>query len=240
MPYGLYFSGGVDSSLLASFHDFRHVYTYNDADYQTEFLQTFPRILHHLDYPISSFSPFGLWKLAEEAAKEVKVVISGEGADELFGGYIRYILPHFNSLARAQFPSYGEMFQPAENVNDAGMREFNHNMRELLRMGDRMAAAFGLENRCPFLDRRIIEFAFSLPYHWKISVADLENIHTKLILQKILYRRNPKYQPIEKTGLFCSVNRWLGASEEGYGKKTYMEYQQKLWKQSVSSTPIGA
>ena len=40
-----------------------------------EFKKIFPKILWHLDYPVSSFSPFALWKLAEVASKKVKVVL---------------------------------------------------------------------------------------------------------------------------------------------------------------------
>jgi len=71
------------------------------------------------------------------------------------------------------FPSYGDMFPHRDML----WEEFNGNMRELLRMGDRMASAWGIENRCPFLDRRIIEFAFSLPMEHKIKEFSREEIN---------------------------------------------------------------
>lgn len=224
VPYGLYFSGGIDSSLIRTFHYFPRVFSYKDNDYAEEFKRVFPKILWHLDYPVKSFSPFGLWKLAEMASKSVKVVISGEGADELFGGYIRYILPQFQYQARQELPSYKGMFPEPRSVNEMGWEEFNGNLRELLRMGDRMAAAFGLENRCPFLDRRVIEFAFSLPENFKI-----QGLKTKVILRDILSKRNPKYAFPEKQGLYCSVNSWLG-NEDEYSKEQYLKYQNSLWK----------
>ena len=162
VPYALYYSGGIDSSLISTYHKFKHKFTYKDGNYAKEFRKKFPKILWHLDYPVKSFSAFGLYKLAELAKKKVKVVISGEGADELFGGYIRYVRPHFNFLAQKTFPSYTGMFQNGESVSEAGWREFNGNLGELLRMGDRMSSAHGIENRCPFLDKRIIQFSFSL------------------------------------------------------------------------------
>jgi len=222
VPYGLYLSGGVDSTLISTFHNFEHTFTYQDKDYQEEFLEKFPKILWHLDYPISSFSAFGLYKLAEEASKKVKVVLSGEGADELFGGYVRYIQPHFNSLAQKKFPSYRSMFQPAKNVQQSGLEEFNGNLRELLRMGDRMASAFSIENRCPFLDKRIINFAFSLPEEYKIN-----GLNTKVILNRILKKRKPDYKEIEKQGMYCSVNNWLGESDP-LDKKMYTTYQHEI------------
>lgn len=223
VPYALYYSGGIDSSLIDTFHDFKYKFTYQDKDYSKEFKRIAKKIFWHLDYPIESFTPFGLWKLAEMASKKVKVVLSGEGADELFGGYIRYVLPQFNYVARSKLPSYQSMFQPAKSVNEYGWEEFNGNMQHLLRMGDRMASAFGLENRCPFLDKRIIEFAFSLPNHMKIN-----GLETKTILRRILEKRNPKYKHIEKKGLYCSVNKWIG-SKEKFSKKDYLKYQEDMF-----------
>lgn len=223
VPYGLYLSEGVDSNLIRTFHNFEHEFTYKDGDFEKEFKEILPKILYHLDYPISSFSAFALWKLAEQASKKVKVVLSGEGADELFGGYIRYVAPHFNFQAQKKFPSYEKMFFPAEDVHTAGKREFQGNLRELLRMGDRMSSAFGIENRCPFLDRRIINFAFSLPMDWKIS-----GLETKIILRNILKKRNPSYTEVEKHGLYVRVPEFLG-EENRFSKLKYKELQEKIW-----------
>lgn len=220
VPYGLYFSGGIDSSLISTYHPFEHQYTYEDGDYKEEFLEVFPKILWHLDYPTKHFSPFALWKLAERASKEVKVILSGEGADELFGGYVRYVPNEFNRLAREEFPSYKGFFPYTDMLGE----EFNGNLRELLRLGDRMAGAWGVENRCPFLDKRVIEFAMSLPMRHKIS-----GFKTKVILCELLKRRNPSYRFREKEGLFCSVNEWIG-SKDGFGKDDYMKLQKSLCK----------
>lgn len=222
VPYGLYLSGGVDSTLISTYHNFEHTFTYEDGNYAQEFKRVFPAIVYHLDEPIDSFSPFGLWKLAEQAnRKGVKVVLSGEGADELFGGYVRYVPNALNVKAHIEFPSYKNMF-PISN-QDLGWIDFNGKMKGLLRMGDRMASAWGIENRCPFLDRRIIEFAFSLPPNLRAYGYD-----TKIILRNILERRKQDYVPQEKHGLYCSVNKWLGENDK-LDKTVYMQYQHKLW-----------
>jgi len=232
VPYGLFLSKGVDSTLISSFHDFQHTFTYEDGDYKDEFLRTFQKILWHLDGPVQSFSPFGLWKLSEQARDAgVKVILSGEGADELFGGYVRFIPPSLAREARLRYPSYKAMFPGANNVNNLGWREFNGNMRELLRMGDRMTSAFGIENRCPFLDKRIIEFAFSLPHEAKIQGFD-----TKILLNKVLMKRRPDYIPVEKHGLYCSVNKWIGTGDK-FGKELYTRYQHRLWRDLQLSSP---
>lgn len=220
VPYGLYKSGGVDSTLISTYHDFDHKFTYTDGDYSKEFKNVFPKILWHLDYPVKTFSPFGLWKLAEQArTNEVKVVLSGEGADELFGGYVRFVPNEFNRKAQEAFPSYKALFP----YRDMMREEFQGNMQELLRMGDRMASAHGVENRCPFLDRRVIEFAFSLPVELKINGYD-----TKIVLRELLKKRMPEYKFEEKHGLYCSVNKWISSSDK-FDKTAYIRYQEELY-----------
>ena len=55
-----------------------------------EFVECLPRIVWHLDDPLGDASAVPLWFVAREARRHVGVVLSGEGADELFGGYHNY------------------------------------------------------------------------------------------------------------------------------------------------------
>lgn len=223
VPYALYLSDGIDSNLINSFHDFAKTYTYDDQEYSKEdFEKTIRQIVWHLDYPLDSFSSFALWNLAKTArADGFKVVLSGEGADELFGGYVRYVPRGLNLKAQKEFPSYPKLF-PVEK-EDPGFHDFNGKMKGLLRMGDRMASAHGIENRCPFLDRRIIEFAFSLPDELRCYGFD-----TKVILKRILKKRNPSFQEKEKHGLFVRVNEHLGGTRP-FSKGAYLALQNQIW-----------
>jgi asparagine synthase (glutamine-hydrolysing) len=58
-----------------------------------EFFHYLPRIIWHLDDPMAEAAAVPLWFVAREASKQVKVVLSGEGSDELFGGYKIYHQP---------------------------------------------------------------------------------------------------------------------------------------------------
>jgi asparagine synthase (glutamine-hydrolysing) len=71
-----------------------------------EFFSHLPRIIWHLDDPMADAAAVPLWFVAREASKHVKVVLSGEGADELFGGYAIYRQP---GLVRAgeRLPEWG-------------------------------------------------------------------------------------------------------------------------------------
>ncbi|MDO8729195.1 MAG: asparagine synthase (glutamine-hydrolyzing) [bacterium] len=58
-----------------------------------EYFKVLPKVVWYFDEPVADPSALGLYFLAREAAKHVKVVLSGEGADELFGGYNIYLEP---------------------------------------------------------------------------------------------------------------------------------------------------
>ncbi len=58
-----------------------------------EYLKNLPNIAWHFDQPVADPSAVALYFLAREASKKVKVVLSGEGSDELFGGYNIYREP---------------------------------------------------------------------------------------------------------------------------------------------------
>lgn len=58
-----------------------------------EFLEELPRVVWHMDEPVADPASIPLYFVAKEARKHVTVVLSGEGADELFGGYTIYREP---------------------------------------------------------------------------------------------------------------------------------------------------
>jgi len=58
-----------------------------------EYFNILPKAIWHFDEPVADPSAIGLYFVAREARKHVTVVLSGEGADELFGGYNIYLEP---------------------------------------------------------------------------------------------------------------------------------------------------
>ena len=71
-----------------------------------EFAAKLPQIIWHLDDPMADAAAIGLWFVAREARRQVKVVLSGEGADELFGGYGIYYQPGVVRAA-TKLPGWG-------------------------------------------------------------------------------------------------------------------------------------
>jgi asparagine synthase (glutamine-hydrolysing) len=91
----------------------RHV---TKVDSQAEFVAALPEIVWYLDEPVADPALVPLFFIAREARKHVKVVLSGEGADELFGGYTIYREPlslrPFDYLPRPVRRSLGKASKP--------------------------------------------------------------------------------------------------------------------------------
>ena len=134
-PVGAFLSGGVDSATLCALaaESVPDLLTftvgferegYSEIDDATatatalgvksvpyvispaEFVACLPRIIWHLDDPMADAAAVPLWFAAREARKHVRVVLSGEGADELFGGYGVYYQPGVVRAGQA-LPGWG-------------------------------------------------------------------------------------------------------------------------------------
>ncbi|MGV2448036.1 UNVERIFIED_CONTAM: asparagine synthase (glutamine-hydrolyzing), partial [Bacillus sp. ATCC 13368] len=122
VPVGSFLSGGIDSSFIVSIAKQinpkiktfsvgfeREGYSEINVAEETanalnvenisyvispeEFLAELPKIIWHMDDPLADPAAVPLYFVAREARKQVKVALSGEGADELFGGYNIYREP---------------------------------------------------------------------------------------------------------------------------------------------------
>lgn len=115
---GSYLSGGVDSSYVVSvakpdktfsvgfdesgfdetkmakdFSNLMNVKNYGKYISKEDFFNSLPKVQYYTDEPHANLSTVPLLFLSELASKEVKVVLSGEGSDEMFGGYNEYLEP---------------------------------------------------------------------------------------------------------------------------------------------------
>lgn len=119
VPLGVYLSGGIDSSsivaMMKEFSDdistyslaFEHDKIGNELKYakkvseyfgtrhneiiiSTDIIKELPKIVWHLDEPMSDPAAVPVYYLSKEAKKNVTVILTGDGADELFAGYDQY------------------------------------------------------------------------------------------------------------------------------------------------------
>ena len=116
---GSFLSSGVDSSIIATLSNVDKTFTvgydnkkYSEIDYakdlsdkigvkniskkitKEEFFDKFSMIQYYMDEPLADASAAALYFVANTASKHVKVALSGEGADEIFGGYNIYHEPY--------------------------------------------------------------------------------------------------------------------------------------------------
>ena len=237
VPIGVLLSGGVDSSGIATFvkqagadlttfnigfpdlNEFeysravaaglglKHVEVTTTPE---ELASLLDKVILALDHPIADPACFPLYRLAEELKEHVTVVLSGEGGDELFGGYPQYHFLYtrrlpYNARFRAfmekswYFCEYREFLrdQTIAAVAERHKKYFDelpllngmlaYDMKtwlpeNLMMKADKILMAHSLEGRFPFLDKQLVEFASRIPQTFKISPGGV----SKWILKKML------------------------------------------------------
>ena len=190
--------------------------TFGEAD----FWRILPEVAWALDDPTADYATLPTYKLAEAARGTLTVVLTGEGGDELFGGYGRYrralrpawlggrpaeprgtapeVLAHWRDAARA--PRGATPLQAAQWADIATWLP-----NDLLLKLDRCLMAHGLEGRTPFLDPEVAAFAWPLPDRLKVRGG-----YGKWLLRKWLERACPAADPwAKKQGFTVPVDTWI-------------------------------
>ena len=258
VPYGLFLSGGIDSSaiavLMARASD-RPVTAYTcgfdapgardergqaetlaralNLDWretsftEEDFWRIAPEVAWAMDDPTSDYAALPTYKLAEAAKGTLTVVLTGEGGDELFGGYGRY--------RRALRPAWlgGRPPEPqiqARDLKDGGRAALARwrlatapppgltRLRQaqardiagwlpddLLLKLDRCLMAHGLEGRTPFLEPELAAFALALPDRFKVRGGQ-----GKWLLRRWLNGACPAADAFgKKKGFTVPVAHWI-------------------------------
>lgn len=273
VPVSMFLAGGLDSPLIAKLSGVKESLTCQFDEFKAtideegyvvdlaerigltanmvrptrrEFFEDLPRLAYHLEMPTGSFSVFPLYRLAKAARQRgYKVILSGEGSDELFGGYVRneLLLDETSRTAGPKETHYAgmmgryrgsdlerfcrmasrsglsgaalmeaylhDLWSPSRTaLQNLSLIETKVFLQPLLQMGDRMCMAHGVENRCPFLDHRLVEFAFSLS-----DALRFRDGMGKWIVHKAAEKILPPgtrllTRPI-KDGLPTPVNQWI-------------------------------
>jgi asparagine synthase (glutamine-hydrolysing) len=144
VPYGAFLSGGLDSSTIVALmtrHSGQPVNTFSvgfrEARYSElpyarmvaeqfgtrhsellvsadDLMQYLPTLIHHGDSPVAEASNIPIYLISKEAARSVKMVLTGEGSDELLGGYPKHSAERFAALYRAIIPPalHGRVIEP--------------------------------------------------------------------------------------------------------------------------------
>ncbi|WKT81961.1 asparagine synthase (glutamine-hydrolyzing) [Thermosynechococcus sp. PP45] len=328
VPLGAFLSGGVDSSTVVAlmqslssqsvktFSIGFYEDAYNEAQYakavaqhlgtdHTEYYLTgqeardvIPKLTHLYDEPFADSSQIPTHLVSMIARQEVTVALSGDGGDELFGGYVRYLLTpailgkierlpkpvrrtlasllkklsprqwdqlfgglsiflpqnlryttigdkiaklaklcemtsdkevYLSFLSLIDLPSQFVLNSQEPLLIQEKLDQLSHQLPfesymmaldlltylpdDILVKVDRAAMGVSLETRIPFLDHRIVEFAWTLPLEMKIRQQQ-----GKQVLRKLLYRYVPP--PLierPKMGFGIPLAQWLRSELRDWG-----------------------
>jgi asparagine synthase (glutamine-hydrolysing) len=124
-----------------------------------DFVDNIERVIYHLDYPVAGPGSFPQYMVSRLAAQHMKVVLGGQGGDEIFGGYARYLLAYFEQCIKAAIDGTmhaGNFVVTYESIIPqlGTLREYKPLMQEFWRdglFGDLDERYFRLINRAPDL-----------------------------------------------------------------------------------------
>jgi asparagine synthase (glutamine-hydrolysing) len=142
--------------LLAEERGFRlHEQTIGASD----FVDSIRDVVYHLDYPVAGPGSFPQYMVSRLAAQHMKVVLGGQGGDEIFGGYARYLLAYFEQCIKAAIDGTmhdGNFVVTYESIIPqlGTLREYKPLMQQFWRDGlfdDLDARYFRLIDRAPDL-----------------------------------------------------------------------------------------
>jgi len=264
VPYGMFLSGGLDSSavlaMMARLNErpvkaftvgfgsgqvaderaqARAVAKALGAEHvevefrEGDFWRLLPEVARAMDDPAADYAVLPTYKLAATArAAGLKVILSGEGGDELFGGYGRYrsvIRPWWlgGRLLRARGALEklgvlrGDLAGWRDGIAAAELRAASPQRtrlqvaqatdcadwlpNDLLGKLDRCLMAHGIEGRTPFLDPVVADFAFRLPDSLKVRRG-----LGKWLLRRWLAEHLPAAEPLaRKRGFTVPVGDWI-------------------------------
>lgn len=211
VPLGVYLSGGLDSTIIAAIvaqrhpgvHSFavgvedstdlanaRHAAEYlgtqhHEAIYTVEdMLEALPHVIYHLESfdPLLVRSAIPNFFLARLTREYVTVVLTGEGADELYAGY-HYLKEIDDEQALTE-----ELVTLTETL-------YNCNLQRC----DRMTMAHSIEARVPFLDVDFIELSLKVPKHDKIHPETqtekwaLRQAFSDILPDQVAWRRKEQF-----------------------------------------------
>ena len=149
-------------------------------------LAQLPALVVGRDAPFCRPADVALYLLAREASRHVKVALSGDGGDEILGGYRRHTF--LRGLSQPKVKANGLFVIPVRQPGEPETGELRQILYyeqtgwladNLLERTERMSTVASLDLRTPFLDHRVAEYVSTLP-----DAARVRGLSTKWILRK--------------------------------------------------------
>lgn len=222
-PVGCVLSGGLDSSTVAKLAGDLPVFTgyyaekgFDERHYARmvvssdrheilitpdDFVEHFDDMVRAIKPPYQGMGTFGQYMVGKYIADntEVRCLLSGEGSDELFGGYPRLLM-----VAGAPLPdNYGGYQLPPGYPTDirAALDYDFDRLGDLLAVDDQCMEAHGLSAFAPFTDERIVAYAHGLPLFLRIGKRHLRDTVRGIVPDPIINRT-------DNMGFPCPLVEW--------------------------------
>lgn len=216
---GCFLSSGIDSSYVSSYFPGQKAFTvgfdfgqkYNEITwaqnlakkvginhyYKTitseEFWNAIKKVQYHMDQPLADPSCIALYFVSKLASEHVKVVLSGEGADELFGGYTIYNEPRVFKLYQQILPQKVRTFL----ANTVKKIPFRFKGRSFIIRGEHT------------VENKFIGNAFMFSKEDKEKLLKNPSLATRpQDLCKKLYKRAKNYDDVTKMQ-YLDINMWM-------------------------------
>ena len=203
-------------------HDYK--IKFNEVSFtEDDFWNTIPFAAKKIDDPIADYAILPTFKLAAVASKKFKVAITGEGGDELFGGYGRYRHHNFlkKNFFKGAFRNLGKFnnnywkFETSqtfiENLSLTRVQKqqffdyYNWLPNNLLVKLDRCLMTYGMEGRTPLIDRKLFENFFFIKDNYKIN-----NGFGKFLIRNFIKSKVKYYDAFtKKEGFTIPIEKWL-------------------------------
>lgn len=128
------------------------------------FIESIRKVIYHLDYPVAGPGSFPQYEVSKLAAQHRKVVLGGQGGDEIFGGYTRYLVAYFEQCIKAAIDGVshnGKFIVTYESIipNLVALKNYKPMLQEFWREGlfeDMDRRYYRLINRAPTLQNEIL------------------------------------------------------------------------------------
>jgi len=163
-----------------------------------DFIDTIGKVIYHLDYPVAGPGSFPQYHVSELAARHRKVVLGGQGGDEIFGGYVRYLIAYFEQCIQGAINGSlhnGNFIVTYESIipNLIALQNYKPLLKEFWRDGmfdDIDKRYFRLINRAPDLAGEInwkeLENGYS-PFETYQSIFNGRNVGKESYFDKMTH-----------------------------------------------------